>query len=274
MDLIIHHKDCPDGFCAAFIASKVYPEAKLLARDHGLEPPYDEVVGKDVLVVDFSWRTRHQNQRMFDLSKSFRILDHHKTAQSELTGLPFALFDMNRSGAGIASDELLGRRPWYVDYVEDRDLWRFLLPDSKEINAYIMTLPHTLESWSILDNISPAEAKTLGQGALRQIDHYVEKAVSQRLYGKIGDYSACFVNAQYMNISEVGNALCDFAEIGGGWFERGDGMMQFSLRSRGDIDVSIIAKKYNGGGHKNAAGFQLPLVEGRKVIDSILNRHQ
>ncbi len=32
----------------------------------------------------------------------------------------------------------------------------------------------------------------------------------------------------------------------------------WSLRSRGDFDVSEIAKKFGGGGHKNAAGFTVP----------------
>jgi bifunctional oligoribonuclease and PAP phosphatase NrnA len=31
-----------------------------------------------------------------------------------------------------------------------------------------------------------------------------------------------------------------------------------SLRSRGGIDVSVIARKSNGGGHKQAAGFSHP----------------
>ena len=142
MDLIVYHRSCPDGFCAAFIAHKRYPEAKLLARDHGLEPPYAEVKGKDVLVVDFSWRTREQNIEMASCTRSFRILDHHKTAQETLQGLDFVTFDMNRSGAGLAWDYLFGKdsinalmdyqglpRPWWVNYVEDRDLWRKQLPD-------------------------------------------------------------------------------------------------------------------------------------------------
>jgi nanoRNase/pAp phosphatase (c-di-AMP/oligoRNAs hydrolase) len=31
-----------------------------------------------------------------------------------------------------------------------------------------------------------------------------------------------------------------------------------SLRSKGDFDVSAIAKRFGGGGHKNAAGFNIP----------------
>ena len=34
-----------------------------------------------------------------------------------------------------------------------------------------------------------------------------------------------------------------------------DGRFQYSLRSRGDFDVSELAKKHGGGGHKGAAGF-------------------
>ena len=35
-----------------------------------------------------------------------------------------------------------------------------------------------------------------------------------------------------------------------------EGIMRCSLRSKGNIDISIIARKYSGGGHKTAAGFK------------------
>jgi nanoRNase/pAp phosphatase (c-di-AMP/oligoRNAs hydrolase) len=38
-------------------------------------------------------------------------------------------------------------------------------------------------------------------------------------------------------------------------------MVSCSLRSNGSFDVSVIAKKYDGGGHKNAAGFQVKMLE-------------
>ena len=75
MDLIIFHRSCPDGFAAAFIAKKRYPEAELLSQNHGLNPPYAEVEGKDVLVLDFSWRTREENIRLSKLANSFHIYE-------------------------------------------------------------------------------------------------------------------------------------------------------------------------------------------------------
>lgn len=274
MDLIIHHKDCPDGFCAGFVAKKKYPEASLRPKNHGESLPLDEVTGLDVLVVDFSWRTKEDNRSLRDAAKSFQILDHHKTAQETLQGEPYATFDMDRSGAGITWDVLFPDtpRPWYVNYVEDRDLWRHQLPDSKEVNAYIMTLPHTIEAWNALDTMTAKDAIVLGKGALAQINHYVEKAVAQRQTGFLNGKSAAIINAQYMNISEAAGELCNYADIGIGYFERGDAMIQFSLRSRSDLDVSEIAKSFGGGGHKNAAGFQVSYKKGREVVDTILGR--
>lgn len=39
--------------------------------------------------------------------------------------------------------------------------------------------------------------------------------------------------------------------------ERSDGKTKVSLRSRGDVDVEKVARAHGGGGHKNAAGFEL-----------------
>ena len=287
MDLIVYHRSCPDGFCAAFIAHKRYPEAKLLARDHGLEPPYAEVKGKDVLVVDFSWRTREQNIEMASCTRSFRILDHHKTAQETLQGLDFVTFDMNRSGAGLAWDYLFGKdsinalmdyqglpRPWWVNYVEDRDLWRKQLPQTDEVNAYIMTLPYEIQAWEGLTSMKThEEAAFKGQGALAHIKHYVREALPHGQKGTLSGYPVLIINALYMNISEVAGELAKLCDgIGIGYFERGDGVMQFSLRSRNDVDVSAIAKELGGGGHKNAAGFQVSVFDGRNLVDSILGR--
>src|ERR1700676_3873436 len=109
MDIIFYHSHCPDGWCAAYIASKRYPEAKLVPLDHGAEFDFSQVEGKDVLMLDFSLRTREQNDKIASLANSFKILDHHKTAQAVLEGAPYAIFDMKRSGAGLTWDCLFGK---------------------------------------------------------------------------------------------------------------------------------------------------------------------
>lgn len=295
MDLIISHRGCPDGWAAAYICKKRYPEAEIMLLDHGKNPPYAEVEGKNVIVVDFSWRTREENIRLSKLAKSFQILDHHKTAEAELEGLDFATFDMKRSGAGLAWDYIYGKdsrcfsgwvnvntdeknwwlpRPWWVDYTEDRDLWNWALPNSKEVNEYLRVLPKTIESWDAMAAHDTVETATqAGIGIEKGTQYYVREVVGQRQLGTLNGLTVGVVNAQYVSCSEVGNELAKESQIGMSYFEREDGIMQFSLRSIGDIDVSVIAKENGGGGHKNAAGFQLSLKEGRKFVDVVLARY-
>jgi len=278
MDLIITHAKCPDGFCAAFIAKKRFPEAEIIPLNHGEPARFGAVRGKDVLVLDFSWPNREDNIELHKIAKSLHIYDHHKSAQERLEGLDFVTFDMKRSGAGITWDELFGNsRPWYVNYVEDRDLWNWALPDSKAVNAYLMSLPMTIEAWSKLDAISASDAASRGSGILQHVERYVKEAVaeSQRGFLKLSDgvfLTAEVVNCPYMNCSEVGNILAKQAAVGITWFARADGRIQFSLRSEGSVDVSAIAKVYEGGGHMHAAGFSMPLGEGREFLDIILGK--
>jgi len=50
--------------------------------------------------------------------------------------------------------------------------------------------------------------------------------------------------------------------------ELGPDEWKISLRSRGDVDVQAIARRHDGGGHRNAAGcrFRGPLAEGRSLF--------
>jgi len=47
-----------------------------------------------------------------------------------------------------------------------------------------------------------------------------------------------------------------------------DGQVKVSLRGKGDVDVSAIAAKFGGGGHRNAAGFTMagPLTVATQAV--------
>lgn len=305
MDIIYSHGSCPDGFVAALIAKRRYPEAEVIFLDHGADHTENlkKAEKRDVLMLDFSLRTREENDTLAASTRSFQILDHHKTAEAVLKDAPYAIFDMKRSGAGLAWDYLFGYedfrfgvenplgpvkdipspRPWYVDYTEARDLWRWeSLPNSRNVCAYLGTLPFEFGEWQHLDHMSVEQAAQLGQGAKAHIDHYVREAVKQAKVSvvpstsnfPIQDWgrSIAVLNVPYLNCSEVGNELANTYDISLTWFERGDGITQFSLRSVGDYDISAFAKAFGGGGHRNAAGFQMEYGRARLFIDVILGR--
>jgi bifunctional oligoribonuclease and PAP phosphatase NrnA len=50
----------------------------------------------------------------------------------------------------------------------------------------------------------------------------------------------------------------DGVEVAGFFMEMADGRIKISLRSRGRVDVSAVAHELGGGGHRRAAGAQLP----------------
>ena len=122
--------------------------SEVVAEYGGDLPNVDD---KRVYMLDFSV-PREQCRQIAARAKDFLILDHHKTAEADLEGLPFAQFDMKRSGAGMTWDHFFpeDKRPWLVDYVEDRDLWRHRMRDSKEINAWVSTAQQTFEDWDAM----------------------------------------------------------------------------------------------------------------------------
>jgi oligoribonuclease NrnB/cAMP/cGMP phosphodiesterase (DHH superfamily) len=296
MDLIITHAGCPDGWCAAYICKMRYPEAEILSLNHGLsDETLEKLINdkcrlKDVIMVDYSLRTREWNDCLNFFAKSFRILDHHKTAQAVLEGAPYATFDMKRSGAGLAWDYLFGvnrndwepdewqgglARPFWVDYTEDQDLWNWKLPNSQEINAWLMVQPRTVETWDVIAaGMTADDAVRFGKGVREYIEYYTRSVIAEAQEGVFEGHRTAILNIPYVGVSEAGNALCKAGyKVALLWFERGDGVTQFSLRGDGSVDVSAIAKKYGGGGHNNAAGFQVDLVEGRCLVDRALGRN-
>ena len=59
----------------------------------------------------------------------------------------------------------------------------------------------------------------------------------------------------------MGNELCNLypeSAFSASYCDRADGLRTYSLRSNGEFDVSVIAKQFGGGGHRNAAGFEAP----------------
>lgn len=262
---VIYHANCADGFTAAWCAWLKYgDEAEYIPAQYG-DPPPDVKGQDDVLIVDFSY-PRDALLSMKKQVLNLRVFDHHKTAEADLAGLDFCVFDKERSGAGLTWDLLHSDepRPALVSYVEDRDLWRFKLPYSKEVNAYIGSHLYDFEMWDMMRSKIASVGATghgdcISQGVaiIRAMDKHVQSqlplATIGRLYGN-NNYKVPILNCTYA-ISEMIGALSEGHPFAVGWFERTDGKIVYSLRSRGDFDVSEIARQYGGGGHKNAAGF-------------------
>jgi len=261
---IIYHGNCPDGFGAAWAAWCEYGDKAIYTPAHYGEPMPEIDNNDSVVIADFSY-PREDLIALNEHVVSLKVLDHHKTAQAALEGLDFCTFDMDKSGAMLSWEYFHHKDPpRLIEYVQDRDLWRFALDFSEEISAFIGSYPRNFHQWNaicyVLDNEFQSvvrEGKAILRYKRQQVEEMCKQATELVLFGAGAVHTVPVVNAS-VSFSEVGNELCKQnpdAPFAAYYFDRGDGKRQFGLRSIGDFDVSAVAKAHGGGGHKNAAGF-------------------
>lgn len=261
---VLYHANCYDGFGAAFAAWMTlgdYPAYIPVAYGQ----PMPEIVdGAVVYIVDFSY----PRSALESLAArcDVTVLDHHKTAQADLAGLAFATFDMNKSGAVLTWEHFHPGAPvpMLLSYVEDRDLWRFRLPESREVADALRAYPMEFTVWEAFVNHEDSIGRLKDEG--RVVRRFTEQQVAMicrqtmitnwDVNGVV--YRVPIVNATNF-WSEVGEYLLlhhEDARFAASWFDRADGQRQWSLRSRPDFDVSVVAQQHGGGGHAQAAGFE------------------
>lgn len=254
--VVLYHGNCPDGFGGAWAAWKAWGDAvRCIPVSHGDAPP-ELAPDASVLMVDIVY-PREETLALKDRVRELVILDHHKSAFEELGDLPFATFDMQRSGAMLSWNYCHpgAPAPPLVGYVQDRDLWRFDLPNSREVTAALGSYPMDFQVWDTLDVDDLARE---GVAILRFRDQTVASIVGHATWGEIGGYRVPVVNAT-AHWSDVGaEMLARFPEAPfvGAWFEDAAGTRRWSLRSRPGFDVSVVAKALGGGGHPQASGFR------------------
>lgn len=265
--LCIYHGNCADGFSSAWVVRRALGAAVSFHAGVYNDPPPD-VAGRDVILVDFSYR-RDVLEQIIDQAASVTILDHHKTAQADLEGLPGALtvFDMDRSGARITWDYYFPGElpPQLLLHVEDRDLWRFALPKTREIQANVFSYPYEFDVWDKLMSTNPAELAREGEALERK--HFKDigellPIVTRPM--RIGGFLIDVANLPYTFTSDAAGALAKGKPFGACYWDTPQGRV-FSLRSTdAGEDVAEIAKGYGGGGHRNASGFRVSFEEARE----------
>jgi oligoribonuclease NrnB/cAMP/cGMP phosphodiesterase (DHH superfamily) len=260
--LVIYHGKCLDGMTAAWAIRKVLGDGDYIASIHGQPPP--DVTGRDVVIVDFSYR-RDIMLAMAEQANSLLVLDHHKSAQADLEGLPFAVFDMQRSGAGMAWDWYHpGQpRPAFVNLVEDNDLWRHALQGTREFQLRLDMELLEFSNWDQIAGMSePQLSAFIAEGAIlkRAFDSEVAALLKDRYVVTLAGETGLAVNAPGRYSSELGHHLATLSGTFGMVWRQLDGVLKVSLRSCGTYDVANLAVTFGGGGHLNAASFSVPVT--------------
>jgi hypothetical protein len=252
--LVLFHAECADGFGAAWAIWRRYPNARYYAVKHGVAPPPD-LAGEHIVIVDFSY-ARPILENIAQSAASLVVLDHHITAEQTLADLPYAYFDLTKSGAVLgwewAHDE---PAPWLLRYIQDKDLWHWALPNSREISAALASYPFDFALWS---SFQQQELEWEGRAILRYENELVAKLAS---HATMVQFEGLIIPAVHSPLltSQIGERLSNDHQFCLIWHDR-NGRRYYSMRSREDgADVGSIAASFGGGGHTHAAGFSIPL---------------
>ena len=272
--LVIFHSNCLDGFGSAYAAYvhfvvKQGIEAVFVPAAHGDTPP--DASGRTVYILDYAYK-RTVMAQLCQQAKRVVVLDHHISALEDLAGLDQECanlelhFDMDRSGAVIAweyfhSDPV----PLLIACVQDRDLWRYAIPESYDLNAALMAHPFTFAGWHQWAQDEGALQALVAEG--KAINLYRQQMIEQHMrgavMGTIAGYQVPIINCPRAIVSELLGELAKGQPFAAGYTDRG-ARRSWSLRSdENGEDVARIAALFGGGGHKRAAGFasEVPLPD-------------
>jgi oligoribonuclease NrnB/cAMP/cGMP phosphodiesterase (DHH superfamily) len=264
-NICFYHANCVDGFGSALVVNSTGDNWNCIPIQYG-QDPLKMLQGKEVdklYVVDFCFN-RETILNFKNICTELVIIDHHKTNVETINSLSEEeidiVFDLEHSGAVLTWKYLHPDTtiPPLLRYIEDRDLWKWELPYSKEVSAGLATLKKDFGIWNkyLHDCIALANiGKPIVNYQNSLVDDLARRAV---IITDSEGRKVAKINSSLFQ-SELGNHLMqsrdiDYAMI---YFDNlEENRRIYSLRSIDTkTDVSVIAKSKGGGGHRNSASY-------------------
>ena len=288
--LCIYHKNCPDGFAAAWIVGYArggehFEDIEYLQADY--VDPVPDLTGREVYIVDFSWPP----EKLLEAARTAKhvsILDHHRTAYLEwqpvYEKLPENIsvkIDLLESGASLVWKHFMheATMPHVLKVLKDYDLYTLALEGTKDIVTALRPLIQAqnfkaFHDYMMLEDGSPVFDTLCDEG--HAINAYREMELREMLkrnttfqwmFGHEG-IPVCNVPYEYRDLAgEILSKDRPFSVTYDDWLSRG--VRKFSLRSTKGVgmDVEALAKFEGGGGHKHAASFSVKLPAHVRLVE-------
>ena len=270
--IILTHSDY-DGISAAIIGKVVYPNAKVeFCNYDDINEKVLEHLGKDVIFITDISVNEEVAEKIEENNSQYNdcvlLFDHHKTAKW-LTKYNWVTFADDKCGARVFYEWLMDRYTdceaseklaKYIDlvtYANDYDLWIHKYPLSKKLNMLAYEYGFERFMNRFLDNpdctLTKSEELILELANERKMKFIEEQKKNMKLYkDNQGKTVAVFLSTQHAG--EVRDFINDDNIDYYLFFSLNKGIA--SLRTKGEVDCSEVAKMFGGGGHTKAAGFQ------------------
>jgi oligoribonuclease NrnB/cAMP/cGMP phosphodiesterase (DHH superfamily) len=277
MTIHITHNDLDGVACAILV------KAALKSPIHTIYTDYDHLddiienglAGYDSVIITDIAPSESQLERIAG-EKELLLIDHHKSSE-HLVKHPFVLHSNEKSATLLSYEKLssmghdLSAHEDFALCVNDFDLWQLKRSDSLRMNM-LLTL-YGLERFEKRFLAEPYLSFKREEVLLIDLEQERRQAYIQNAFKNIRrftdlegqKFATVFAES---NTSELGNYIIVNADVDYVLIinaQKGSA----SLRSRKEVDISHIAVRNGGGGHKNAAGFPLKVDFG---LDKILKK--
>ncbi len=261
--VVFYHAGCPDGFSGAWVARKKFGD-----KADYIELRFDESIdldNKEIYFIDIVPKPEIL-EGVISKNKSVVVIDHHKSNEPTMALLKNFKFEIAKSGAVLAWEYFFPDKPvpLLLSYVQDVDIWTLKLPSSSEVASYVDSIKQDFDTWDkLVANMDDPNARDeiIKNGKLLNgyKDGIIERLIEHDAQMvEFEGIRTLVVNSPILG-SLIGHALTKkLPPIGIIWSESRK-EVHVSIRSDRSVDVSLLAEKYGGGGHKGAAGFRLPL---------------
>lgn len=286
-DVLVTHQSCMDGSACAvlFIAAGGKQENIIFSNpghamvDDHAKKLFSEHSGR-IFFADIS--VSEQTAEMLSQRSDIWLFDHHKTAVP-LKRFPWCIVDEanSRCGAMVFFDHILVNSQvdlsYYshlIDLVDDRDRWINSHVDSGQLNYLHNTIGQPAFIRRFLKNPSPiftSEEQYLLDVEREKRELYIERCRNDVVIRKVDGFKIGYVLCEPKYTSDVGNILCNDLGL--------DAVLLLSATSismrapeGSPLDVSAIAKKYKGGGHRCASGCSIASVFGATWLDLLIDK--
>ncbi len=281
--VLYHGRNCPDGFGAALAAWLYYGDkAEYVGLDHGDVQSVDDLPaldGRSVYILDFSFSAEILSA-IDERAARLVMLDHHKSAAEKLTGFACRCgvvhFDMDKSGARLAWEFFHPHQPVpaLLQYVEDRDIWKWEFPESAAFLSALDMEAQGFERWQEIANFTPEQLERfMARGSA--MDEKYRKLCADIAEGAqplvFNGIEGLMVNAPGMFHSLVGDILSAKTGTFALMWSAGAKGVKAGLRSQRNFDCIALAESMGGGGHAQACGFKMKIERLPELLTGVLN---
>lgn len=290
--ICFYHSRDLDGWCSAAIIKTRYPDCELIGYDYGQSFPCDKIAGQKVIMVDVSLQPFSEMLKLASLCK-LTWIDHHIGAINDYIswngppGFEFVRFNEKLSACELTwgycfgiwdipkAITLLGRYDTFRK--EEGDWENETLPFQYGMRA-VCNSPETFLKKAFLRKLlqTPIQNHTIygiiakGKAILKYQSQIDETTAKKAFEVNFEGHKTIAINGiQFTSLTfkSIPN-LADYDILMMFQYEGSINQWKFSIYTEKDnVDCMTLAKKYGGGGHRKASGFQLT----KEQFNNLLN---